>query len=164
MMISLIAAMASNRVIGHKGSIPWTIPGEQHRFKQITLNHTVLMGRKTHESIGHPLPQRTNIVITRQTDYKAPGCIIAEDLLSALEMCPEDEEELFICGGEELYTAALAFADRIYLSVLHREVSGDRYFPEFSLEKFQKVTSEYIRGQDPYTFIIYDRIGQRPNL
>lgn len=98
MKISLIAAMASNRVIGKNGFIPWKIPGEQHRFKEITLGHVVIMGKKTYESIGHPLPQRTNIVITSQNDYRVPGGFIAKDLQSALQMCPKDEDEVFICG------------------------------------------------------------------
>ena len=158
MVISLIAAMALNRVIGNRGHVPWKIPGELRKFRSITIGHTVVMGRKTHESIGHSLPQRTNIVLTRQMNYRAPGCVIAKDLLSAIEVCPEDEREVFICGGRELYEEALPIADRIYLSVINKEICGDVFFPEFSLTQFQQIKSEYLEDILPYTFSIYERI------
>ena len=129
MLISLIAAMASNRVIGNKGDIPWKIPGEQMLFKKITLGHTVIMGRKTYESLGKPLPGRTNIVITRQKDYQAPGCKVANNLAAALADCSPDEQEAFICGGGQLYHESIGMADKIYLTVIPREMSGDTYFP-----------------------------------
>ena len=96
MIISAIVAMASNRVIGNRGDIPWKIPGEQKMFKEITLGHTVIMGRKTYESIGRPLPGRTNVVITRQSDYQADGCIVVHDFNSAIQSCPAEENEVFI--------------------------------------------------------------------
>lgn len=158
MVISLIAAMASNRVIGNRGYTPWRIPGDLRRFRNITIGHTLIMGRKTYESIGHSLPRRTNIILTRQTDYNAPGCIIARDLRSAIEICPKDENEVFICGGGQLYKEALPIADRIYLSTVHREIPGDVYFPEFSLTEFKKKKSEYVEDIIPYTFSLYERI------
>ena len=158
MLISLIAAMASNRVIGHKGDIPWKIPGEQKMFKEITMDHTVIMGRKTYESLGRPLPGRTNIVITRQTDYQAPGCIIAHDLDDALAVCSQEENEAFICGGGQLYHLALPMADKIYLTVLPREIAGDTYFPEISEAEFEITTSQFIEVAEPYSFYIYERI------
>jgi dihydrofolate reductase len=158
MLISSIVAMASNRVIGNRGDIPWKIPGEQKMFKKITLGHTVIMGRKTYESIGRPLPGRTNIVITRQSDYQATGCIVAHDLDSAFQACPPQEDEAFICGGGQLYQASLPVTDRIYLTVLPREVAGDTYFPEVSGNEFKMTKSEYIDGVEPYNFFIYERI------
>ncbi|MBW2705405.1 MAG: dihydrofolate reductase [Deltaproteobacteria bacterium] len=158
MLISSIVAMASNRVIGNRGDIPWMIPGEQKMFKKITLGHTVIMGRKTYESIGRPLPGRTNIVITRQSDYQATGCIVAHDLDSAFQACPPQEDEAFICGGGQLYQASLPVTDRIYLTVLPREVAGDTYFPEVSENEFKMTKSEYIDGVEPYNFFIYERI------
>lgn len=158
MKLSLIAAMASNRVIGHKGDIPWKIPGEQKMFKEITLGHTVIMGRKTYETLGRPLPGRTNVVITRQTGYQAPGCIIARDLDGALASCSKDENEAFICGGGQLYHQALPMADKIYLTVLPQEIPGDTYFPEISEADFKMTTSELIDGVEPYNFYIYERI------
>ena len=135
MLISLIVAMASNRVIGHQGDIPWKIPGEQKMFKEITLGHVVIMGRKTYESLACPLPGRTNIVVTRQTDYQAPDCIIAQNLDEAISM-----------------------ADRIYLTVIPREIPGDTLFPEISETDFEIVKSEFIDGVVPYHFYIYRRV------
>jgi dihydrofolate reductase len=158
MRISMIVAMAVNRVIGREGDIPWKIPGEQKRFKQITLGHCILMGRKTYQSIRRPLPQRINVVITRQAAYPAPGCIIAGSLPEALQACPVDEEEAFICGGGQLYQEALPQTDRIYLSILPRIVEGDTYFPEWPADEFSLTSAETVIGPQPYHFLIYDRI------
>lgn len=158
MRISIIVAMALNRVIGREGDIPWKIPGEQKLFKQITLGHCILMGRKTYQSIQRPLPQRINIVITRQAAYHAPGCIIAGSLPEALQACPAGEEEAFICGGGQLYHEALPQTDRIYLSILPRIVEGDTYFPEWPADEFSLTSAETIIGPQPYHFLIYDRI------
>jgi len=158
MLISLIAAMASNRVIGNKGDIPWKIPGEQKLFKKITLGHTVVMGRKTYESLGRPLPGRTNIVITRQKDYQAPGCKVVNNLAAALAACSPDEQEAFICGGGQLYHESIGMADKIYLTVIPREISGDTYFPEIVATEFAVTATEDIDGVEPYRFFIYERI------
>ena len=160
MLISLIAAMSSNRVIGNRGAIPWKIPGEQQMFKQITLGHTVIMGRKTYETLGRPLPGRTNIVITRQSDYRAPGCTIAHDLASALNACPAGESEAFIGGGGQLYHEALPLADRIYLTVIPGEMPGDTYFPEIPTTEFKIMKSQTMEGSRPYHFSIYKRINR----
>ncbi len=160
MRISIIAAMAKNRVIGQQGDIPWRIPGEQKMFKKITLGHAVIMGRKTFESLDHLLRDRTNIIVTRQKDYRAQGCLVAHDLATAIKCCPADEKEAFICGGGQLYHEALPLADRIYLTVIPREISGDTYFPDFSLTEFFVKQSESIQveGAEPYNFFIYERI------
>jgi len=159
MIISSIVAMASNRVIGNRGRIPWKIPGEQKMFKEITLGHSLLMGRKTYESIGRPLPGRTNIVITRQSGYQADGCIVVHDLDSALHSCPPEEDEAFICGGGQLYRECMPVTDRIYLTVLSREVPGDTYFPEIAKAEFKVTKSKFIDGVEPYNFYIYERIS-----
>ena len=160
MKISLIAAMAKNRVIGRQGDIPWKIPGEQKMFKQITLGHAVIMGRKTFESLKRPLAERTNIIVTRQKNYVADGCIVVHDLSDALKCCPEGEEEAFICGGGQLYRAAFPLADRIYLTVIDRDIAGDTYFPEIRSAEFHVIESKSIkvRGVEPYHFYIYERI------
>jgi dihydrofolate reductase len=163
MLISLIAAMASNRIIGNKGDIPWKIPGEQKMFKEITMGQTVIMGRKTYETLGKPLPGRTNIVVTRQTDYQAPGCIIAHNLADAIQACAADENEAFICGGGQLYHKALPMADRIYLTVIPREIPGDTYFPEISETEFKMIKSELIQGVEPYRFSVYERVEESSN-
>jgi dihydrofolate reductase len=158
MLISHIVAMASNRVIGNRGEIPWKIPGEQKMFKEITMGHTMVMGRKTFEAIGRALPGRTNIVVTRQADYQAQDCKVVHDLKSALESCPPDEDEVFIIGGGQIYEESISIADRIYLTLLPREVSGDTYFPEFSESDFEIIKSDFIDAVEPYHFYIYERV------
>ena len=157
MIISLIVAMASNRVIGNKGGIPWKIPGEQKMFKKITMGHTMIMGRRTYESIGRPLPGRTNIVITSQPNYLAPGCTVVHDLDSAFKSCAPGESEAFIIGGGHLYHETIAVADRIYLTLIPREIHGDTFFPEFSESDFEIIESGFFEGIEPYHFYIYER-------
>lgn len=160
MRISLIAAMAENRVIGRQGKIPWKIPGEQKIFKRITLGHAVIMGRKTFESLDQPLGGRTNIVVTRQTGYRAKGCTVVHDLSSAIQSCPSNEDEAFVCGGGQLYHEALPMAERIYLTVIPRKIAGDVYFPDIPAAEFRVKQSETIQGEgvEPYRFFIYERI------
>jgi len=159
MIISLIAAMAENRVLGRDNAIPWSLPDDMRRFRRLTMGHTVIMGRKTYESIGHALPGRTNIVVSRQMGYSAPGCVVVHDLASALQHRTPDEDEVFILGGGELFRQALPFADRIYLTTIHRKVRGDTCFPEFSLDEFREAESESVDGADPHTFSTYERMG-----
>ena len=131
--ISLIAALSENRVIGKAGSLPWHLPGDFRRFKERTLGHVIIMGRKTHESIGRPLPGRTNIVVTRDPARQIPGCIVVADLEEALAKARESErEEIFIIGGGQIYAEALAMADRLYLTLVHAIMDGDAFFPEYS--------------------------------
>ena len=158
MLISHIVAMASNRVIGNRGEIPWKIPGEQKMFKEITIGHTMIMGRKTYEAIGRALPGRTNIVVTRQPDYQAPDCIVVNDLKSAFDSCPPDESEVFIIGGGQIYKETISIADRIYLTVLPRAVTGDAYFPEFNESDYEITKSDFIDAVEPYHFYIYERV------
>jgi dihydrofolate reductase len=160
MRISLIVAMAQNRVIGHAGTIPWRIPGEQKMFKRITLGHSLIMGRKTHEDIGRPLPDRLNIVVSRRPDYRPAGCITADSLESALMLCPARETEAFIIGGGQLFQEALPMADRLYLTVVQLQVPGDTFFPQIPPGEFKQTASEHIDGPQPYDFYIYDRIGR----
>jgi dihydrofolate reductase len=161
MRISLIVAMSQNRVIGRGGSIPWKIPGEQKLFKRITLGHSLIMGRKTHEDIGRPLPERLNIVVSRRKDYGATGCLVADSLAAALDLCPAGETEAFVIGGGQLYREALPLADRIYLTLIPAAVPGDTFFPEFSGE-FALTACEPFSGPQPYALHIYDRISARP--
>lgn len=156
MRISIIAAMSLNRVIGYQGKIPWHIPGEQQRFKQLTWGHTIIMGRKTHESIGKALPGRTNIVITRQENYSAPDCLVVHSLEAALKNCPPSETEAFVIGGEQIFRLALPLANRIYLTIIQKEITGDVFFPEFSSE-FKTIQSEKVEAPLPYTFLIFER-------
>ena len=126
--ISIIAAMAKNRVIGADNAIPWHLPGELKMFKTITMGHHIVMGRNTWESIGRLLPGRTTVVVTRQPDYKLAGAIVASTLDDAIAACGNDDE-IFVIGGAQLYAAALPRANRIYLTEVDAEVDGDTYMP-----------------------------------
>lgn len=157
MRISLIAAMARNRVIGRSGTIPWKIPGEQKMFKRVTLGHTLIMGRKTYEDIGRPLPGRLNIVVSRRPDYRPPGCLKAGSLEAALALCPPGETEAFVIGGGGLFREALPLADRIYLTEVPLEVPGDTFFPEIP-DDFATASSENVPGETPYVVHVYERV------
>ena len=158
MEIILVAAMAANRVIGHRNSIPWHIPGEQQRFKELTWGHPLIMGRKTWESIGRPLPGRKNIVVTRNPSYRARGAEIVHSLSSALDLC-QDQDKVFVIGGAQLYRLALPLADTMILSILKRPVTGDTYFPKFSENQdFQLISSRSIPASEPYRINVYRKI------
>jgi len=129
--IILIAAMAANRVIGKDNKIPWHIPGEQRRFKELTMGHALIMGRKTRQAIGRPLPGRRNIVISRNPAFCAEGSEVVHSLEEGLALCP-DETKIFIIGGEQIYRLALPLADTMILSILPYAVAGDACFPDFS--------------------------------
>lgn len=158
MEIILIAAMAANRVIGRNNSIPWDIPGEQGRFKEVTMGHPLIMGRKTWQSIGSPLPGRRNIVVTRNRQFKAEGAEVVHSLDQGLETC-RDRQKVFIIGGEQLYQIGLELADTLILTVLDQEISGDAFFPEFSCPPFKLIHTEQVTGQLPYAVKTYRRLG-----
>jgi dihydrofolate reductase len=145
----IIAAMAANRVIGRENTIPWHIAGEQKRFQKTTWGHALIMGRKTHESIGRKLPGRRNIIVTRNLKYRSTGCEIAHSLEEAYAQC-RDEKKIFNIGGEELYRQGLVHADILLLTVLSAPYVGDVYFPDFSEEKFTKVSEISINASPPY--------------
>ncbi|MCF6186661.1 MAG: dihydrofolate reductase [Desulfobulbaceae bacterium] len=154
--IILIAAMAANRVIGKDNTIPWDIPGEQARFKQMTMGHALIMGRKTWQSIGRPLPGRRNIVITRNLTFQAPGAQVAHSLDEGIALCT-NEKKVFIIGGEQLYRLALSLADTLILTTLPEPVAGDAWFPRFSSQTFSLVGSEQVDAPMPYTINTYQR-------
>lgn len=133
--ISIIVAVAGqNRAIGKHGKLPWYIPDELKRFKQITMGHPIIMGRKTHESIGKALPGRDNIVITRDENYQAEGCIVVHSLDEAINVAKEkDSQEIFIIGGGEIYKQAMPLVDKLYLTTVQEEIEdADVFFPDFS--------------------------------
>lgn len=159
-MISLIVAMAKNRVIGANGAIPWHLPGELKMFKAITMGHHMIMGRNTWESIGRLLPGRTTVVVTRQRGYKITGAIVAPSLDEAIAACGNDEE-IFVIGGAQLYEAALPRADRIYLTEVDADVAGDTFMPRFDLSEWRagSVTPHSADDRNPYRFTltVYER-------
>lgn len=161
MIVSLIVAMDAQGIIGKQGELPWHLPADLKRFKSLTLGHPVVMGRKTFESIGRPLPGRTNIVITRDEGYAAPaGVVLVSSLDAALERCA-GEDEVFVIGGESVYRLALERADRIYVTRVHESVEGDARFPDPDLAGWQ-LTGEERHGTDErhaheFTFQVYQR-------
>lgn len=137
-MISLIAAASRNRVIGRDNQLPWHLPADLARFRRLTLGKPVIMGRRTYQSIGRPLPGRRNIVVTREPGFQAPGLEVISSLESALHAV-QDVPEAMIIGGAALFAQALGRADRLYLTWVEAEVCGDRYFPEFTPEEWRAV-------------------------
>ena len=160
MIISLIAAMSSNRVIGVNNTLPWKLSADLKRFKQLTMGHCLVMGRKTFESIGRPLPGRTTIVVTRQDNFKSDGVIVAHSIDEALHAA--SGEEVFITGGADLYKQTINLANRIYLTVIEKEFQGDAFFPEFNPDDWKITFQEQHEPDDqsPYqfAFLNYDRI------
>ncbi|MCE3237807.1 MAG: dfrA [Gammaproteobacteria bacterium] len=154
--------MSTNRVIGKNNQLPWHLPADLKHFKKITLGKPILMGRKTYESIGRPLPGRCNIVISRDKNFQAPGCIITHSIESALAIASEQEnEEIFIIGGALLFQETLPITQRLYLTVIHHEIQGDTYFPELKLTEWQEVECEDhepdTENNYSYSFKILDR-------
>ena len=159
MIISLIAALAKNRVIGSKNKIPWYLPADLRHFKQLTMGHTVIMGRKTFESLGKPLPGRTNIVITHDKNFPAPGSIVVNSFEEALEK--SQGEKVFVMGGEQIYKLAMPYAKKLYLTFLDTELEGDVFFPEFKENDWRLISAE-VHERDPknqynYSFRVYEK-------
>jgi len=153
--LSAIAAISKNRVIGHNGKLPWHIPKDFQRVKALTLNHPIIMGRKTFESIGKPLPKRHNIVVTRQPDYSANGILVAHSVNQALDLAKTlDDQEIFIFGGGEIYAATLPLVDRLYLTIVEVEITGDAFFPDYS--DFRKVLRQEFHEENGYRFQFLD--------
>lgn len=148
--------MTDSGVIGDNNALLWHIAEDMRRFRTITLGSPVIMGRKTYESIGRPLPGRTNIVVTRQ-QITIEGCIVAPSLAEAIAACPQPCAEIFIIGGAQIYAQALPIADRLYLTVVHREYEGDTSFPAWCPDQWTEIRrEEFASGQDfdaPFTFI-----------
>ena len=135
MRINIVVAMSRNGVIGHNGALPWRLPADLKRFKSVTMGHPIVMGRKTHDSIGRPLPDRRNVVITRDPDYKAAGCDVVVSPEAAMALL-NDAEEVMIIGGGQIYAAFLPLANRIHFTRVHAELEGDVTFPELDENKW----------------------------
>jgi dihydrofolate reductase len=159
--ISLIVAMSRNRVIGRGNAIPWRIPAELARFKQLTMGHHIVMGRKTWESIGRLLPGRTTIIVTRNPDLRVPGALIAGSLPQALQLAAGDDE-IFVIGGAEIFRLALPLAQRIYLTTVGIDVDGDTFMPPIDPAAWRCVASEphAADATNPLAWVleIYDRV------
>jgi dihydrofolate reductase len=151
MIVSLIVAMARNRVIGANGAIPWRLPNELQLFKRVTMGHHIIMGRKTWESIGRLLPGRTTVIVTRQKTYTVAGAVVAASLDDALAACGDDSE-VFVIGGGELYRLALPVAQRIYLTTVDASPEGDTRMPEFDLAQWREVSAETFAADEKHAF------------
>jgi dihydrofolate reductase len=158
MEVSLVAAMARNRVIGQHGKIPWRIPGEQKIFKRLTVGRALILGRKTFDSIGRALPDRSTIVVTRQASFSAPQVRVAHGVEEALEIARALKLDAAVGGGAEIYAQTLDIADRIYLSIVHAEFEGDAFFPELPSGRFKLASAEEFQATIPYTLATYERI------
>jgi dihydrofolate reductase len=157
--ISLIVAMTDSRVIGVNNHLPWNIPEDLRRFKQITLGHPIVMGRKTFESIGRILPKRTNIVITRDRDYRVEGAMVCSSLEEALRWARQSPggEEIFVIGGAEVFRQAIPLATHIYLTEVHWPFEGDTFFPEFPEQEFAEAKREKISDSPEAVLRILER-------
>ena len=146
-MISLIVAVSTNNVIGADGDLPWRLSDDLKRFKVVTMGKPIVMGRKTHESIGRPLPGRQNIVITRQNDFNADGCDVVQSTAEAVEVAG-GADEVMVIGGSQIYATFLPLADRIYLTRVHTEVDGDAFFPPLDGAEWRESASESYEADD----------------
>jgi dihydrofolate reductase len=153
MIISLIVAMDESRAIGMKGRIPWHLPDDLKRFKTLTMGHHIIMGRKTFESIGKPLPGRIMVVITRQQRFQAEDCHVVHSINEAIELAKDREEtETFIIGGGEVFEQSLDLADRIYLTIVHTHVQATTFFPELDQNMWTEIECNYHPADQKHLF------------
>lgn len=165
MIISLIAALAQNRVIGKNNDLPWHLPDDMKFFMETTLGHHVIMGRKNYDSIPQkfrPLPKRTNIVVTRQKDFQAAGCTIVHSIQEGIDLAQKNREaEVFIIGGAEIYRQSLPAANRLYLTEIKATIEGDTFFPEFDKKNWKETMRQPHAADErhayAFDFVIYDR-------
>ena len=160
MTISIIAAISENNAIGKDNKLPWHLPADLKHFKSLTIGHHIIMGRKTFESIGKPLPGRTTIIITRKTGYKADGCIIVSSIENAISAVKNDSE-CFIIGGAEIFNQTVPLADKIYLTRIHQHIEGDTFFPDIAPGLWNKISEERNnpdeKNEYDYSFITYSK-------
>jgi dihydrofolate reductase len=161
MIYSGIVAMTEDRVIGYQNRLPWHLPADLKHFKTITLGHPIIMGRKTYESIGKPLPNRMNIIISRDPNYQVLGCFVVPSIEAALATAGPDQQEIFIIGGAEIFRQSLVRLERLYITLVHEEFEGDTYFPAIDLNEWKEISREAHTADEvnhyPYTFIVLEK-------
>ncbi len=166
MKLSLICAMDENMVIGRNNRLPWHLPEDLKYFKRTTMGKCIIMGRKTYESIGRPLPGRTNIIVTRSRDYDVENARVVDSFGDAIELVEnialiDGSDEAFVIGGAELYKHALPFVERMHLTMVHAEIQGDTYFPEFEVAEWEQVSKVYFEADEfnpyPYSICVFER-------
>lgn len=159
-MITIIAAIAENGALGKDNQLIWHLPADLKRFKKVTLGHHIIMGRKTFESLGKPLPNRTTIIITRNKNYTQKNCIVVNSLNDAIEAAKEDPNP-YILGGAEIYKQAMKIANKLDLTLVHHNFEADAFFPEIDLNIWQETTREDFKSDETnkydYSFITYLR-------
>lgn len=162
-MVTLIAAISKNNALGKDNDLIWHLPADLQRFKKVTSGHHILMGRNTFESIGKPLPNRTTVIITRNTNYFKDGCLIANSLEDAIELAKEDQE-IFIIGGAQIYKQALEkdLVDKLDITIVHEEFEADAFFPEINSSIWKEIAREDFKADEKnkydYSFVSYKRI------
>lgn len=160
-MITIIAAVAENNALGKDNQLIWHLPADLKRFKKVTSKHHVIMGRKTYESLGKPLPNRTNIIITHNNNFKAENCVIVNSLQQAIEASKEDDNP-FILGGAEIYKQAIKIADKLDLTFVHHQFNADVFFPEIDKNVWKETSREDFKADDKnkydFSFVTYLRV------
>lgn len=141
-MISLIVAMDQNRLIGKNNKLPWHLPADLQYFKKVTMGHPIVMGRKTFESIGRVLPGRENVIVTRNKEFKAEGCVVLHDIAQIKRFADNHEKEVFVIGGAEIFKEILPFTDRLYITEIHETFEGDTFFPEIDENEWDEISSK----------------------
>ncbi len=159
-MLTIIAAIANNNVLGKDNQLIWHLPADLKRFKQITSGHCVIMGRKTFESLGKPLPNRTNIVITRNPHFKAEGCVIVHSLKDAIRLSKTDDKP-FILGGANIYSQAILLADILDITFVHHDFEGDVFFPKIDPRVWKEVSRQHFKADTKnkydYSFVRFEK-------
>jgi len=170
MIISFIVAVSQNNVIGKDNKLPWHLPADMKYFKQVTFGHHIIMGRSTYEALGKVLPGRTNIIVTRQHDFDAPGCIIVGDLRSAFDCAREHHEtECFVIGGGDVFRQSIVWADKIYLTKVFHNFEGDTFFPDLNKDDWNMISEDRHlpdeKNRYAYAFQVFElrRNGENQN-
>lgn len=162
-MVAILVAASENNIIGKGNSIPWHLPADMRYFRRLTTGNVVIMGRKTFDSIGKTLPDRANVIVTRQNDFRVPGAFVAHSLRDALEKGRASGRDVFVIGGEEIYRQALPYVDRVYLTRIHAHIDGDARFPQMDKKEWLLVSTESKTPDEKHKFAFDFEVYQRIN-
>lgn len=167
-MINIVVAKASNNVIGAKNDLIWHLPNDLKHFKNLTSGHPIIMGRKTYESLGRPLPNRTNIVITRDSNWTADGIVKENSLEKAIDTALKIDEDIYIIGGGNIYKQAMEFTDILFITEVHHEFDGDTYFPEIDTDDWEEIKRENFKKDEKhpfaYSFVTYQKVKENNRI
>ena len=163
-MIAIIAAVAKNRAIGYNGRIPWDIPEDRKVFRELTTGHAIVMGRRTFDEIGHPLPKRMNYLLSSTEVVETENCHTIGSLKEAVDKEKDTDRTLYICGGESLYQEGMPFADKLCITEINKEIKGDTFFPEFSREDFLEMERKKLTGEGNASFVVYERLKKMSRI